>query len=144
MKIPSSILTATAFMTASAVSAQQEPLEAKPAEVAAVVVESTSADPVGFIKAGQGRLMPLTSSEFEGIEREGFKAESLSWDEVQSVVGAHNCYRSLHDAPPVTWNWDVANYGDNWIQACEFRHSGGPYGENIAYGYQGFPTAIKA
>ncbi|KAF9092418.1 hypothetical protein BGX23_004345 [Mortierella sp. AD031] len=69
MKIPSSILTATAFMTASAVSAQQEPLEAKPAEVAAVVVEPTSADPVGFIKAGQGRLMPLTSSEFEGIER---------------------------------------------------------------------------
>ncbi|KAG0225122.1 hypothetical protein BGW42_004635 [Actinomortierella wolfii] len=65
--------------------------------------------------------------------------------EQQQILNDHNYYRSLHGAPPLTWNDGAAYHGYNHIQACEFRHSGSrEFGENLAAGYQSFSQAIAA
>ncbi|KAG0051111.1 hypothetical protein BGZ83_004096 [Gryganskiella cystojenkinii] len=64
--------------------------------------------------------------------------------EQQSILDTHNKFRAIHQAPPLTWNSKIATFGDKWIQACEFKHSGGPNGENLAAGYKDFKTAITA
>ncbi|KAM4062629.1 cysteine-rich secretory protein family protein [Hirsutella rhossiliensis] len=54
-----------------------------------------------------------------------------------AVVATTDLYRREHGAGLVRWNatlaafaaWYVGNYN------CAFRHSGGPYGENMAHGY---------
>jgi len=46
--------------------------------------------------------------------------------EEQTILDTHNKFRALHQAPPLTWNAKSAAFGNNWIQACEFKHSGGP------------------
>ncbi|KAK3840449.1 MAG: CAP domain-containing protein [Linnemannia elongata] len=119
------------------------------------------AEPIGSINTGKGRLLPFTSSEFEAIERgewpqslpaseipettdEKFKASGLSGEEIQGILDHHNYYRSLHGAPALIWNWEAANFGENWLQYCAFQHSRGKFGENLAAGYNDFPAAIKA
>ncbi|KAG0075758.1 hypothetical protein BGZ90_009521 [Linnemannia elongata] len=169
MKIPCAILATVALLVAS-VSAQQESLDVATQPVAAAKpevtaseqgpVEPTMAEPIGFINTGKGRLLPFTSSEFEAIERgewpqslpaseipettdEKFKASGLSGEEIQGILDHHNYYRSLHGAPALTWNWEAANFGENWLQYCAFQHSRDKFGENLAAGYSDFPAAIK-
>ncbi|KAG0249822.1 hypothetical protein DFQ27_009768, partial [Actinomortierella ambigua] len=63
----------------------------------------------------------------------------------QQILDAHNQYRAIHKAPPLVWDPKAATHGNNWIQACQFKHSQNrQFGENLAYGYKDFPTAIKA
>ncbi|KAG0215362.1 hypothetical protein BGX28_000102 [Mortierella sp. GBA30] len=64
--------------------------------------------------------------------------------EQQLILDTHNKYRAKHQAPPLTWNDNAANFGNNWIQQCQFKHSGGPHGENLAAGYKDFGVAIDA
>ncbi|KAG0275900.1 hypothetical protein BGZ95_008237 [Linnemannia exigua] len=168
MKIPRSVLAAVAaLLVASASSAQQDPLEMADNNVTdEASVEPQIADSVGFINAGRGRLVSITGTEYEAIERgewpdtmsmpseqvdpEGVEATAvgtavtLSQDEIKSILASHNTLRAMHGAPAVTWNADAAKFGDNWLQSCEFKHSGGKYGENLAAGHKDFPTAIKA
>jgi uncharacterized protein YkwD len=61
-------------------------------------------------------------------------------------VDSHNGDRSSHSAPTVSWNDTLAEYAQNYLnnQNCVFAHSGGPYGENIAMGYDGASDAIAA
>lgn len=55
----------------------------------------------------------------------------------QDIIDYHNRVRAEHSAPALTWNQDLANYAQNYLDGsqCNFAHSGGPYGENIALGY---------
>lgn len=53
------------------------------------------------------------------------KLDLLSPDEQKIVLDTHNNYRARHGSPPLTWNSKAAQFGDNWIQACQFKHSGG-------------------
>jgi len=64
--------------------------------------------------------------------------------EEQTILDTHNKFRALHQAPPLTWNAKSADFGNNWIQACNFAHSRGPHGENLAAGYKDFKSAITA
>ncbi|KAF9912160.1 hypothetical protein EC991_000570 [Linnemannia zychae] len=166
MKIPRSVLTAVAALLVASIScAQQDPIEAtgNSNNVDDASVEPTVGDPVGFINAGQGRFISITGSEYEAIQRGerpetmnkfGEKLEPednavgtavvLSEDEKQSILDAHNSVRALHDSPPVTWNDEIAKFGDDYLQPCNFKHSGGKYGENLAYGYRNFTVAVRA
>lgn len=145
MKIPRSVLAAVAaLLVASASSAQQDALDMDADMNAAV--EPASADPVGFLSMGRSRLVSITSSEYESIERGEWPDTSskpgeeinpdaaatavgtavvLSEDEIKSVLGAHNKLRALHGAPDLTWNAESAKFGDDWLKPCEFKHSGG-------------------
>ncbi|KAG9322715.1 hypothetical protein KVV02_000793 [Mortierella alpina] len=72
---------------------------------------------------------------------------TVTEDEMKSILDTHNTYRRMHGSPDLLWNDDAANWGDNWLQKCEFKHSGGGpynYGENLAAGYTDFKSAIDA
>jgi len=51
----------------------------------------------------------------------------------------------LHGANPLTWNATLATYAQNWVNDCQFKHTNGPYGENLAAGTGdfGIAAAIK-
>ncbi|KAG0298628.1 hypothetical protein BGZ96_009702 [Linnemannia gamsii] len=97
------------------------------------------AEPVGFINTGKGRLLPFTSSEFEAIER-GEWPQSLPGYEMPETTDEK--FKASR-ANPLYWNWEAANFGENWLQYCAFQHSHGKFGENLAAGYSDFPAAIK-
>ena len=55
-------------------------------------------------------------------------------------VNAHNKFRRRHiDTPDVKWSSTVAASAQQWADTCIWKHSGGPYGENMAQG--GFSSA---
>jgi uncharacterized protein YkwD len=53
------------------------------------------------------------------------KRDLLSPAEQTIVLDTHNKHRARHGSPPLTWNAQAAQFGNNWIQACQFKHSGG-------------------
>lgn len=58
-------------------------------------------------------------------------------DSAQDYVDAHNAARSEVGVPNVAWDDTVAAYADKYANQrkgdCELVHSGGPYGENLAW-----------
>jgi len=68
---------------------------------------------------------------------------STSSDE-STILAAHNAYRAKHSAPALKWNSTLASYAQNWSDGCEFKHSGGPYGENLAMGYADWKSVVAA
>lgn len=64
----------------------------------------------------------------------------------KKCIDRHNNDRSKHSAPELAWNQTLADYAKKYLknQNCVFAHSGGPYGENIAMGYDSAEDAIKA
>lgn len=65
---------------------------------------------------------------------------SHAQDSPQDFLSAHNAARAAVSAalPPLTWDTTVAGIAQNYANQrkadCALRHSGGPYGENIAWG----------
>jgi len=60
----------------------------------------------------------------------------------QALVDAHNRYRAQHCAAPLAWSPQLAQVAQRWANAlrdrgCQFGHSGGEYGENLAAGTTG-------
>lgn len=57
----------------------------------------------------------------------------------QDFLKAHNSARSQVGVGPMTWDTTVAAYAQNYanqrINDCQLVHSGGPYGENLFWGY---------
>ncbi|KAE8683676.1 Pathoproteinsis-related protein 1 [Hibiscus syriacus] len=55
----------------------------------------------------------------------------------QDYLDAHNRARAAVRVGPMTWDNTVANYARNYanqrIRDCNLVHSGGPYGENLAW-----------
>ncbi|KAF3203821.1 hypothetical protein TWF106_001832 [Orbilia oligospora] len=45
-----------------------------------------------------------------------------------------NDLRAIHGSPPLVWNKTLATYASRQGRKCDFRHSHGPYGENLAGG----------
>ncbi|KAI8067108.1 CAP domain-containing protein [Gongronella butleri] len=62
----------------------------------------------------------------------------------QTILAVHNKYRAIHQAPPLKWDNTLANYASNYIGHCQFKHSGGPYGENLAMGYGDWTSVVNA
>lgn len=63
------------------------------------------------------------------------------------VVALHNEKRSLHSAQPLSWSENLttfaSNYAENYNCNGTLIHSHGPYGENLALGYN-TSAAIQA
>ncbi|GLT36818.1 hypothetical protein SLA2020_111710 [Shorea laevis] len=63
---------------------------------------------------------------------------SHAQDLPQDYLSAHNTARAAVGVGPMTWNTTVATYAKNYLNQhigdCKMVHSGGPYGENLAWG----------
>ncbi|EME79984.1 uncharacterized protein MYCFIDRAFT_18029, partial [Pseudocercospora fijiensis CIRAD86] len=60
------------------------------------------------------------------------------------VLNSTNWYRAQHEAAPLTWNSTLASYAQDYAKNCIWKHSGGPYGENLASNFQTPTLAISA
>ncbi|XP_027338874.1 pathogenesis-related protein 1-like [Abrus precatorius] len=65
----------------------------------------------------------------------------------QDYLNAHNTARSQVGVGPMTWDATVASYAQNYVNtlkgSCKLVHSGGRYGENLAWS-SGDLTGIAA
>ncbi|KAF2842867.1 PR-1-like protein [Patellaria atrata CBS 101060] len=61
-----------------------------------------------------------------------------------AVLNSTNTYRAQHNASDLHWNDTLADYARDWAEGCQFGHSNGPYGENLASGYPSPAAAISA
>ena len=60
-----------------------------------------------------------------------------------AILNSTNTYRKQHNATALTWNDTLAAYAAQHVAACNFAHTGGPYGENLAEGYQNATAAVE-
>ncbi|KAI9275783.1 CAP domain-containing protein [Phascolomyces articulosus] len=71
-------------------------------------------------------------------------AQAISKVTAKNALNIHNKYRALHGVPALQWNTTLEKYAQNYSKNCEFKHSGGPYGENLGWGYAKLPDSIDA
>ena len=63
-----------------------------------------------------------------------------------AILNSTNFYRGEHNASSVTWNDTLAKFAADYLAqgSCIFKHSGGPYGENLAIGYPNATASVEA
>jgi len=59
-----------------------------------------------------------------------------------TVLNSTNFYRSEHNATSLTWNSSLSSFALSWAQKCQWAHSHGPNGENLAENYENVTDAI--
>jgi len=69
---------------------------------------------------------PTTTQSSNSNSNSGSSSSSDSSDPIsQSVLDAHNQYRSQHSAPALTWDDTLASYAQSHASSCVFQHTGG-------------------
>jgi len=72
-------------------------------------------------------------------------SQYTSDDEFQSsILNSTNVFRDEHNATALSWNDSLATYAANYAGSCQWQHSGGPNGENLAQGYANVTDAVDA
>jgi hypothetical protein len=61
-----------------------------------------------------------------------------------SVLNSTNFFRYEHSANFLYWNTSLASYAQNWANKCQWEHSHGPSGENLAQGYVDVTASVDA
>jgi uncharacterized protein YkwD len=70
------------------------------------------------------------------------QVNALSSKTIQTIVKKHNRFRAKHHAPPLKWDKTLARYAQKWSNKCEWEHSNGPYGENLAMDYPTWSSVV--
>ncbi|XP_059169422.1 uncharacterized protein LOC131951146 isoform X1 [Physella acuta] len=65
----------------------------------------------------------------------------LTTANIDAFLKSHNDVRAALKIPALVWNTTLANYAKNWTAQCAFKHSYGPYGENL---YMSSPLSSNA
>lgn len=70
---------------------------------------------------------------------------SNAQDNPQDYLNAHNSARAEVSVSELTWDDTLASYAEQYanqhIEDCNLVHSGGPYGENLAWSSADIPSA---
>ncbi|KAI5457640.1 CAP domain-containing protein [Mariannaea sp. PMI_226] len=63
-----------------------------------------------------------------------------------AILSTTNSYRAQHNATALTWNSTLEDFASDYLDSndCVFKHSGGPYGENLAIGYVNATASVRA
>lgn len=62
-----------------------------------------------------------------------------------AILNSTNFYRAEHNASDVKWNTTLEDYAQDYLKStCDFEHSGGPYGENLAIGCSNATSCVEA
>ncbi|XP_059177205.1 uncharacterized protein LOC131956678 [Physella acuta] len=62
---------------------------------------------------------------------QGYDAVSLTQADIGAFLDAHNAERATAGIAALAWNDTLAEFAQAFIGNCVFKHSGGPYGENL-------------
>ena len=79
----------------------------------------------------------------------GYPTDEPSYKEFKTftsaILNSTNTYREQHNVSSLAWNSTLAKFAADWVdRSCKMEHSGGPYGENLAIGYQNATAAVEA
>ncbi|KAH8178839.1 cysteine-rich secretory protein family protein [Sarocladium implicatum] len=103
--------------------------------------------------------IPLVSSQTTTITvPPSIPSDEPSYTRMRSftsaVLNSTNTYRAQHNASSLSWNRTLEEFAEDYLDdmgdatedgdECEFEHSGGPYGENLAIGYRNATGSIEA
>jgi len=61
-----------------------------------------------------------------------------------TMLNVTNRFRAEHNANALIWNNSLADTSSKWAKECRWKHSKGPYGENLAMGFQNLTAAVEA
>ncbi|KAI1334602.1 PR-1-like protein [Xylariaceae sp. FL0016] len=62
-----------------------------------------------------------------------------------AILNSTNTYRTAYNASSVRWNDTLEAYASDYLNStCDFAHSGGPYGENLAIGCANASSCVEA
>ncbi len=64
-----------------------------------------------------------------------------------AILNSTNFFRTENNASWIEWNSTIASFASHYLSSdtdCNFAHSGGPYGENIAMGYPDAASSVDA
>ncbi|GAN07902.1 PR-1-like protein [Mucor ambiguus] len=64
--------------------------------------------------------------------------------DIDSILTAHNNVRAKHNASPLEWNQELADFAYSWASKCSISHSDASYGENIAGRTKDWAQTVKA
>lgn len=95
--------------------------------ITAVPVSTTLANPISAATTSAASPQYTSPSDFQA-----------------SILNSTNTFRHQHNASSLTWNETLAKYAGDNAEQCSFKHSHGPYGENLAIGYDNITFAIDA
>lgn len=130
---PSTAAATTAAATEQTSAATSEQSSAAATTVAATAQSST---PTTTLSPSTSSAIAATSSTASASTS---STSGLS-DFASTILNEHNVKRALHeDTPALSWSDTLAtyaqNYANNYDCSGTLTHSGGPYGENLALGY---------
>lgn len=85
-------------------------------------------------------LSPTKSSTSQAATSSASSDDSNLSDFASTILNAHNTKRALHkDTSALSWSDKLASYAQDYADKYDcsgtLTHSGGPYGENLALGY---------
>ncbi|KAM0561452.1 hypothetical protein ACHAPJ_003333 [Fusarium lateritium] len=95
----------------------------------------------GFVAAADVTVtapVSIPSNEPEWKEKKSFTS---------AILNSTNFYREEHNATSLEWNKTLEDFATDYLddnKDCDFEHSGGPYGENLAIGYLNATSSVEA
>ncbi|KAI3391363.1 hypothetical protein diail_7472 [Diaporthe ilicicola] len=110
--------------------------------LASALLVPTSASPAPAPGSGQVQTITITAPPSIASTAPQFTDTALF---TSAILNSTNFFRSEHNASAVTWNKTLSSYASSYLASmgsaspdsgseCDFAHSGGPYGENLALG----------
>ncbi|KAM7190794.1 CAP domain containing protein [Naviculisporaceae sp. PSN 640] len=107
------------FLCLTSLTLATSPVAARQPQGTTIVITKTASSP-------SPPVTPSTAPEF--ISTPKFKA---------AILNSTNTFREQHNASSVAYNNTLAKFASSYLSSlsdCEFEHSGGPFGENLAIG----------
>ncbi|KAK2754228.1 hypothetical protein FQN54_007107 [Arachnomyces sp. PD_36] len=101
---------------------------------------------LGFItRLSAASSVIVTTTVFISAPTQSASSSYTSDNEFKdTMLDVTNRYREEHHVSNLSWNDSLADIALDWAKGCEFEHSHGDPGENLAMGFQSLTGAIEA
>lgn len=149
--IVTEVVTVTTLVSPVSAATARPVTKASPIAQAAKVVEIPQAAKVAEIPISE----PATSASAvpqavpQAVSQAGSSAEyntdksyTMEEDFQGAILNSTNAFRQQHGASSLVWNDTLASYAASHASDCVFKHTDGPYGENLAAGWSSIETAV--
>ncbi|CAF9908609.1 MAG: hypothetical protein ALECFALPRED_004692 [Alectoria fallacina] len=112
---------------------------------AVLVVETSTSTYTAAAATSSSSTSPSSSTSLSTNPTASVSAQYTSDSSFESsILNSTNTYRAQYNATALSWNTSLASYATSWASKCQFTHSHGPSGENLAEGYANVTDAVDA
>jgi len=90
------------------------------------------------------KIINLVATLIGGTLITACASNAMTISDQHEALTVHNQLRKQHAAPALQWDASLARFAARYASHCQFKHSHGGYGENLAAGYPSVTAAIQA